>query len=188
MLSIRRDTLFSLRYNYILAYAYCHFPRWYGPSHLFTNGMTLLMAIVLPWLSPFSKSTWYNPSVFLTATLWFCPRKFSQQGTWYSPDSHFLFKYYNLYADRQPNLHVPSDLLPSLYSLRSYFPQLGIFQPSLAARLWQSLLRSTSPPQAGTFFCSGCWFSWSLRPPTKITPACPELPHEERGVTLKQTY
>lgn len=89
--------------------AYQHFPRWYGPSHLFTNGMTLLMARVLSWLFPFSKSTWYNPSVFFTA-----PGNLLNRVPWYSPDSHFSpFVYNNLYAD-QPNLHIPSDPLPSL--------------------------------------------------------------------------
>lgn len=109
-LSLRPDTLcFPCGvFTYcFLPSAYCHFPRWYGPTHLFTNGMTHL------WLPPFSQSMWYNPPVFLTATVFF-PRKSSRRGAWYSPDFQFPFPYYHLDAE-QPNLHVPSDLLPSLY-------------------------------------------------------------------------
>lgn len=132
--------------------AYQHFPRWYGPSHLFTNGMILLMTRVLSWLFPFSKinvvqslSSSPPPEIFSTG----CHG--TVQSLIFPP-----FAYNNLYAD-QPNLHVPSDPLPflngpiqelfsSIWFIPAFFSSQTVVEPyvlRLPTTSWRLLLQWT---------------------------------------------
>lgn len=131
-LSVRPDTLCfpcgTIAYWSMLSSS-CHFPKWYGPSRLFTNGMILLRAIVLtaiPLLRISVVQSLRLPYCHCGSARGKSVGLFSGFSTWYSPGDRILFMYYYLYAN-QPNLHVPCGLLPSLYGLvqeLTIFPNL----------------------------------------------------------------